>query len=82
MVRQVVMGLCFLVLGLGERVVWRRIDLRQRDRCRVLGRLLRFGKLPNVLRVLGSRASGFLPNRLNQRRTQLDTSARLLLLVI
>ena len=56
-----------LVLVLGERVVWQRIDLRHQGKCRDLSLLLRFEMLPSVLLVLDFRASGFLPNRPGQR---------------
>ena len=60
---------CFLVvvLVLWEQVVWRRIDPRRRGRCRDLSLLLRFEMPPNVLLVLSFRASGFPPNKLDQR---------------
>ena len=48
-------------------VVWLRIGLRRRGKCRVLNLLLRFERLPNGLLVLNFRASGFLPNKLDQR---------------
>ena len=69
MVMRVGMVLYFLglVLSLWERVAWRRNDLRRWGRCRDLGLLLRFERLPNVLLVLDFRASGFLPNRLDRK---------------
>ena len=63
-------------------VVERRIDPHRRGKYRDLSLLLRFEMLPSVLLVLNFRASGFLPNKLDQRRTQLGTSVRLLLLMI
>ena len=56
-----------LVLVLWERVVWQRIDPRRRGKCQDLSLLLRFGMLPSVLLFLDFRASGFLPNMLDQR---------------
>ena len=69
MAMRVGMVLCFLglVQVLWELVVWRRIDLRRRGRCRDLGLLLQFGRLPSVLLDLDFRASGFLPNKLDRR---------------
>ena len=69
MVMRVGMVLYFLgrVLVLWEQVVWRRIDLRRRGRYRDLSLLLQFEMLPSVLLVPNFRASGFLPNRLDQR---------------
>ena len=56
-----------LVLGLWERVVWRRIDLRRWGKYRDLGLLLRFEMLPSALLVLNFRASEFPPNKRDQR---------------
>ena len=69
MVRPVGTEWCFLgvVLILWVLVVWLRIGLRRWGRCRDLGLLLRFKKLPSVLLVLNFHASGFLPNRLDRR---------------
>ena len=84
MVKRVGMGLYFLglVLALWERVVWQHIGLRRSGKCRDLNLLLRCETLPSVLLFLDFHASRFLPNKLDQRRTQLDTSVRLLQLVI
>ena len=51
----------------GVPVAWLRINLRRRDKRRVLNLLLRFEMPPNVLLVLSFRASGFPPNKLDQR---------------
>ena len=69
MVMQVGMGSYFLglVLVLCVLVVCPRIGLRQLGKCQVLGLILRFGMLPSGLLFLNSRASGFLPNRLDWR---------------
>ena len=69
MVRPAGMEWYFLgvVLVLWVLVVERRIGPRRWGRYRDLSLLLRFERLPNVLLVLDSRASGFLPNRLDQR---------------
>ena len=69
MVMLVGMEWCFqeVVQVLWVLAVSQRIGLRRWGRCRDLGLLLRFGRLPNVLLVLSFRASGFLPNKLDQR---------------
>ena len=56
-----------LVLVLWEQVVWRRIDPRRRGRYRDLSLLLQFEMLPSVLLFLSFRASGFPPNKPDQR---------------
>ena len=69
MVMLVGMGSYFLglVLDLWVPIVLRRIDLRLEGKCRDLSLILQFEMLPNVLLVLSVRASGFPPNKLDQR---------------
>ena len=56
-----------VVLVLWVLVAWLRTGPRRWGKCRDLGLILRFRKLPSVLLVLSFRASRFLPNRLDRR---------------